>query len=98
MIYKTLNLHMARPYPKRSAGVAMVNALGGLSNLWASYLWYSPPHYYAAFGCREFSPRLSRAIKSRLLTELPTARNSKCWVVLWFSSSPSRATSGMCET
>ncbi|KAK8063092.1 MFS general substrate transporter [Apiospora hydei] len=51
MMYKTLNLHMARPYPKRSAGTAMINSLGGLSNLWASYLWYAPPHYYAAFGC-----------------------------------------------
>ncbi|KAK8036097.1 hypothetical protein PG993_008711 [Apiospora rasikravindrae] len=51
MVYKTLNLHMARPYPKRSAGTAMINSLGGLSNLWASYLWYAPPHYYAAFGC-----------------------------------------------
>ncbi|KAK7912290.1 MFS transporter, partial [Apiospora marii] len=51
MMYKTLNLHMARPYPKRSAGTAMINSLGGLSNLWASYLWYAPPHYYGAFGC-----------------------------------------------
>ncbi|KAK7994152.1 hypothetical protein PG989_007533 [Apiospora arundinis] len=51
MMYKTLNLHMARPYPKRSAGTAMINSLGGLSNLWASYLWFAPPHYYAAFGC-----------------------------------------------
>ncbi|KAK8123986.1 MFS general substrate transporter [Apiospora kogelbergensis] len=51
MMYKTLNLHMARPYPKRSAGTAMINSLGGLSNIWASYLWYAPPHYNAAFGC-----------------------------------------------
>lgn len=50
MLYKTLNLHMARPYPKRAAGVAMINAIGGLSNVWASYLYYAPPHYYAAFG------------------------------------------------
>ncbi|KAM5346304.1 hypothetical protein ACJ41O_009309 [Fusarium nematophilum] len=51
MLYKTLNLHMARPYPKRAAGVAMLNAIGGLSNIWGSYLYYGPPHYYAAFGC-----------------------------------------------
>ncbi|TPX11277.1 uncharacterized protein E0L32_001095 [Thyridium curvatum] len=51
MLYKTLNLHMARPYPKRAAGVAMLNAIGGLSNVWSSYLYYDPPHYYAAFGC-----------------------------------------------
>ena len=51
MIYKTLNIHMARPYPKRAAGVAMINAIGGLSNLWASYLYFDGPWYYAAFGC-----------------------------------------------
>lgn len=50
MIYKTLNIHMARPYPKRAAGVAMINAIGGLSNLWASYLYFAPPWYYTAFG------------------------------------------------
>lgn len=50
MIYKTLNLHMARPYPKRAAGTAMINSIGGLSNIWASYLYYGPPRYYAAFG------------------------------------------------
>ncbi|WWD06976.1 hypothetical protein V865_005073 [Kwoniella europaea PYCC6329] len=51
MLYKTLNVHMARPYPKRAAGVAMMNAIGGLSNVWTSYLYYDAPHYYAAFGC-----------------------------------------------
>ncbi|KAI5865657.1 MFS general substrate transporter [Durotheca rogersii] len=51
MLYKTMNLHMARPYPKRAAGVAMMNSIGGLSNFWASYLYGGPPHYYAAFGC-----------------------------------------------
>ncbi|KAI0884330.1 major facilitator superfamily domain-containing protein [Annulohypoxylon maeteangense] len=50
MIYKTMNVHMARPYPKRAAGVAMINAIGGLSNVWASYLYFSAPHYSAAFG------------------------------------------------
>ncbi|KAJ3550212.1 hypothetical protein NM208_g92 [Fusarium decemcellulare] len=51
MLYKTVNLHMARPYPKRAAGVAMLNAIGGLSNIWGSYLYYGAPQYYAAFGC-----------------------------------------------
>lgn len=50
MLYKTLQLHMARPYPKRAAGIAMLNAIGGLANVWGSYLYYAPPHYYAAFG------------------------------------------------
>ncbi|KAE8551003.1 hypothetical protein TMatcc_009081 [Talaromyces marneffei ATCC 18224] len=49
-LYKTLNMHMARPYPKRAAGVAMINAIGGLSNVWTSYLYFSSPHCYAAFG------------------------------------------------
>uniref|UniRef100_A0A8H7MZ28 Major facilitator superfamily (MFS) profile domain-containing protein n=1 Tax=Bionectria ochroleuca TaxID=29856 RepID=A0A8H7MZ28_BIOOC len=44
LLFKTLNLHMARPYPKRAAGVAMINALGGLANLWSSYLYYNPQH------------------------------------------------------
>ncbi|OKL59295.1 hypothetical protein UA08_05219 [Talaromyces atroroseus] len=51
LLYKTLNIHMARPYPKRAAGVAMINAIGGISNVWTSYLYYGSPHYYAAFGC-----------------------------------------------
>ncbi|KAH8169822.1 major facilitator superfamily protein [Sarocladium implicatum] len=51
MLYKTLNVHMARPYPKRAAGVAMINAIGGLSNIWTAYLYYGAPRYYAAFGC-----------------------------------------------
>lgn len=54
MLYKTLNLHMARPYQKRAAGVAMLNAIGGLSNIWGSYLYYAPPRYFAAFGCRKY--------------------------------------------
>ncbi|KAH8180277.1 major facilitator superfamily protein [Sarocladium implicatum] len=49
MIYKTMNLHMARPYPKRAAGVAMINSIGGISNIWASYLYYDSPRYTAAF-------------------------------------------------
>jgi hypothetical protein len=55
MLYKTLNLHMARPYPKRAAGVAMINAIGGLSNIWASYLYYDAPKYQAAFACGKSS-------------------------------------------
>lgn len=53
MLYKTLNIHMARPYPKRAAGVAMMNSIGGLSNIWTSYLYYAPPQYYTAFGTRK---------------------------------------------
>jgi hypothetical protein len=49
LLYKTLHLHMARPFPKRVAGVAMINAIGGLSNVWGSYLYYDGPHFYAAF-------------------------------------------------
>ena len=59
MIYKTMNLHMARPYPKRAAGVAMINALGGLSNIWASYLYYNPPRYFVAFGVCKSNPLFS---------------------------------------
>ncbi|CAK7231238.1 hypothetical protein SBRCBS47491_007863 [Sporothrix bragantina] len=50
LVYKTLNLHIARPYPKRAAGVAMINSIGGISNIWASYLYVDAPHYYVAFG------------------------------------------------
>ncbi|KAJ5715843.1 MFS transporter [Penicillium malachiteum] len=49
-IYKTLNLHMARPYPKRAAGVALLNAIGGTSNVWGSYLWTEGPRFYPGFG------------------------------------------------
>lgn len=50
LLYKTLNLHLARPVSKRAAASALVNAIGGTSNIWASYLYYQPPHFYAAFG------------------------------------------------
>lgn len=56
MIYKTMNLHMARPYPKRAAGVAMINSIGGISNIWASYLYYDSPKYVAAFSGSKFYP------------------------------------------
>ncbi|WWC63807.1 uncharacterized protein I303_106412 [Kwoniella dejecticola CBS 10117] len=49
-LIKTINIHVARPYKKRAAAVAMVNSIGGLANLWTSYLYYAPPHLYAAFG------------------------------------------------
>ncbi|EWY92196.1 hypothetical protein FOYG_05781 [Fusarium oxysporum NRRL 32931] len=50
VLYKTINLHLARPVSKRAAASALVNAIGGTSNIWASYLYYAPPHFYAAFG------------------------------------------------
>ncbi|KAJ5107708.1 nicotinamide mononucleotide permease [Penicillium angulare] len=50
ILYKTLNLHVARPYPKRAAGVALLNALGGTSNVWGSYLWTNSPRFFAGFG------------------------------------------------
>lgn len=50
LLYKTINLHLARPVAKRAAASALVNAIGGTSNIWASYLYYGGPHFYAAFG------------------------------------------------
>ena len=50
LLYKTINLHLARPLAKRAAATALVNAIGGTSNIWASYLYYQGPHYYAAMG------------------------------------------------
>lgn len=50
LLYKVINLHLARPVQKRAAASALVNAIGGTSNIWASYLYYAPPHFYAAFG------------------------------------------------
>jgi MFS family permease len=50
LLYKTINLHLARPVAKRAAASALVNAIGGTSNIWASYLYYAPPQFYAAFG------------------------------------------------
>lgn len=50
LLYKTANLHLARPISKRAAASALINAIGGTSNIWASYLYYAPPHFYAAFG------------------------------------------------
>ena len=69
MIYKTMNLHMARPYPKRAAGVAMINSIGGLSNVWASYLYYDSPRYTAAFAGGKSSPGSSHGtFETRKLT------------------------------
>lgn len=50
LLFKTINLHLARPVSKRAAASALVNAIGGTSNIWASYLYYAPPHFFAAFG------------------------------------------------
>lgn len=50
LLYKTMNLHLARPVSKRAAASALVNAIGGTSNIWSSYLYYGPPRFYAAFG------------------------------------------------
>ncbi|KAL4782818.1 major facilitator superfamily domain-containing protein [Aspergillus varians] len=50
LLYKTISLHLARPISKRAAASALVNAIGGTSNIWASYLYYQGPHFYAAFG------------------------------------------------
>jgi MFS family permease len=50
LLYKTINIHLARPVSKRAAASALVNSIGGTSNIWASYLYYVPPHYFAAFG------------------------------------------------
>ncbi|KAF2713944.1 putative pantothenate transporter [Pleomassaria siparia CBS 279.74] len=50
ILYKTINLHLARPTSKRAAASALVNAIGGTSNIWASYLYYAPPQFFAAFG------------------------------------------------
>lgn len=50
LMYKIINLHLARPIAKRAAATALVNAIGGTSNIWASYLYYEGPHFYAAFG------------------------------------------------
>jgi hypothetical protein len=49
-IYNTLSLHCPRPYPKRAAGLALINAIGGTSNTWSSYLWANPPRFFAGFG------------------------------------------------
>ncbi|KAH7309192.1 major facilitator superfamily domain-containing protein [Stachybotrys elegans] len=65
MLYKTLNLHMARPYSKRAAGVAMMNAIGGLSNVWASYLYYDSPRYFAAFACCKSSFSYDEVVQHR---------------------------------
>lgn len=50
VLFKTINLHLARPTSKRAAASALVNAIGGTSNIWASYLYYAPPQFFAAFG------------------------------------------------
>jgi hypothetical protein len=49
-----MNLHNARPHTKRAAGVALMNAIGGTSNIWASYCWKNPPRYFEGFGTRKY--------------------------------------------
>ncbi|KAL4913668.1 major facilitator superfamily domain-containing protein [Aspergillus aurantiobrunneus] len=41
---------MILPFASRAAASALDNAIGGTSNIWASYLYYAPPRFYAAFG------------------------------------------------
>jgi hypothetical protein len=81
---------MARPYPKRAAGVAMINALGGLANLWSSYLYYNPPAYYTAFGTGrlrfEFWPKLGYVVTNSFCLQSSLA--------LLFSSSLLPSTAG----
>ncbi|THX76056.1 MFS general substrate transporter [Aureobasidium pullulans] len=50
MLYKIINQHLPRPIAKRAGAVAMTNAIGGISNIWMSYLFIGAPHYYPAFG------------------------------------------------
>ena len=68
-LYKTVNLHLARPAPKRAVAVALLNAVGGTANLWGSYLYLHPPHFYDAFGAREF-PFLAVARRAVLISVL----------------------------
>lgn len=62
-----MNLHNARPHTKRAAGVALMNAIGGTSNIWGSYLYKRPPRYYEAFGTRTSFPSYTavRVVKGR---------------------------------
>jgi hypothetical protein len=50
LMYKTINLHLARPTAKRAAASALVNCLGETANIWASYIYHAPPHFFAAMG------------------------------------------------
>jgi hypothetical protein len=50
LLYKTINLHIARPTTKRAAATALVNSIGGTSNIWMSYLYIGAPRYFPAFG------------------------------------------------
>ncbi|KAK6075378.1 TNA1 is necessary for nicotinic acid import into the cell [Seiridium cupressi] len=49
LLYKTINLHLARPISKSAAASALVNAIGGTSNIWASYLYCVPPQFFCGF-------------------------------------------------
>ncbi|KAK2612297.1 hypothetical protein QQS21_001723 [Conoideocrella luteorostrata] len=47
VLYKTINL---QPISKRAVASALVNGIGGTSNIWSAYLYYAPPQFHAAFG------------------------------------------------
>jgi hypothetical protein len=49
LTHKTVTLHMSRPYKKRAACVALLNAIGGTSNIWGSYLWLDSPRFVSGF-------------------------------------------------
>ncbi|GLI77968.1 hypothetical protein PoHVEF18_006265 [Penicillium ochrochloron] len=40
---------LSQPSIKRASAIAMINAVCNTPNVWASYLYYSPPRYLAAF-------------------------------------------------
>lgn len=73
----------------------MINALGGVSNLWTGYLWFLPPHYYAAFGWRKF-PFLHSGLCSTVTVRLARRAKWSCWIVWWLSPPPSQTTSSTC--
>ena len=82
LIYKTMSLHVPRPHTKRAAGLAMVNAIGGISNVWTSYLWFGGPHYYAAFGTCEcaYQRRAECSVMGCAIVWLITVTLYRFWV------------------
>jgi hypothetical protein len=55
MLNKIISLHFPRPNKKRAAAIAMNNAIGGISNVWTSYVWFGGPHFYVPLGTCESS-------------------------------------------
>jgi hypothetical protein len=53
MLNKIISLHFPRPNKKRAAAIAMNNAIGGISNVWTSYVWFGGPHFYVPLGTCE---------------------------------------------